>query len=215
MTIDRQAIYTEALRRAGSRKVTLTEEREPRRLLDDVWDSGGVKRCLEEGLWQFALRTRQLTFDPSVTPDFGHQRAFQKPDDFVKTAGIWIDEFLRSPLVDYEEEGGFWFTSIETIYVKYVSDDAAYGFDFSKWPQSFFEYVGGYFALQIHPKIKNSTAKYEELQKDVRALKNDALSKDAMEQPAQFPPTGSWGLARLGRRAFTRRDGGSRHRLIG
>ena len=215
MTIDRLAIYNRALRFAGERKTTLTEEWEPRRLLDDAWDSGTVKYCLEQGLWNFALRTKQLTFAPSIAPEFGHDRAFEKPIDFVRTAGIWEDEFLRTPLVDYEEEGNFWFTSTETIYVKYVSDDDVYGLDFSKWPQTFFKYTAAEFALEILPKLKGVSVKADDLKETVKELKIDARSKDAMEEPARFAPTGSWGLARHGRRAFGRRDGGSRHRLIG
>lgn len=75
-------IYNGALLHCGERFLaSLTEQREPRRLLDRVWSSNGVKTCLEQGQWNFAMRTIQIDYDPSIAPSFGYARAFQKPND--------------------------------------------------------------------------------------------------------------------------------------
>ena len=105
---DRLSIYNGALMLAGERFLaSLTEEREPRRLLDHVWDTGGLKACLEMGQWAFAMRTTQVDYDTSVEPGFGYHRAFVKPDDWVLTSAVCEDEFFRSPLLRYWDEAGY------------------------------------------------------------------------------------------------------------
>jgi len=85
----RLKLYNEALRICGETSLaSLTEDREPRHLLDEVWDNGGVKACLEAGQWRFALRTIQLDYDADITPEFGLQRAFQKPTDWCATSSV-------------------------------------------------------------------------------------------------------------------------------
>ena len=54
---DRLSLYNDALLLCGERALTsLSEDREPRRLLDQIWNSGGVNVCLAEGQWFFAMR---------------------------------------------------------------------------------------------------------------------------------------------------------------
>src|SRR5438270_251157 len=72
---------------------SLTEEREPRRLLDQAWASNAVRACLEMGQWNFAMRTIQIDYDSGVEPGFGYNRAFPKPTDWVNTTGVCEDEF--------------------------------------------------------------------------------------------------------------------------
>jgi hypothetical protein len=119
-------LYNDALLLCGERFLaSLTEEREPRRLLDRAWDGGAVRACLEMGQWGFAMRTIQLDYDSGIQPDFGYARAFVKPTDWVLTSGLCSDEFFRSPLTRYTDEAGYWYSDLDTIYVRYVSDDVA------------------------------------------------------------------------------------------
>src|SRR5258708_823139 len=120
---DKLSLYNGALTEfLGERKLAnLTENREPRRVLDEIWDGGALRYCLEQGLWNFAMRTIQLTYSPSVEPDFGFRYAFDKPTDWVRTAALCVDEFFRCPLLQYNDEAGFWFADIDTIYVRYIS----------------------------------------------------------------------------------------------
>src|SRR5690606_11544358 len=108
-------------------------DRKSRRELDGVFERGGVRTCLKQGQWNFAMRTVRLDYSPSVEPDFGFARAFAKPEDWVRTCGVSEDEFFKSTLLDYVDEAGFWFADIDTIYVRYVSDDVEYGLDYGKW----------------------------------------------------------------------------------
>lgn len=184
----------------------LTDESEPRRLLDQVWSSNGLKYCLEQGQWHFAMRTVQIDYDPSVEPSFGYNRAFQKPTDWVNTSGLCSDEFFRSPLLRYVDEAGFWYSDIDTLYVRYVSMDVAYGYDLNKWPETFREFVAYYFAAKIINKLQSSEAEEGEIKQEMEKALKRAKSKAAMAEPTTFPAQGIWSRSR--NRFPGRRDGG-------
>lgn len=223
MATDRLKIYNGALLLCGEMQLrTLAEEREPRRLLDLVWNDGGVRFCLEQAQWHFAMRASRLDYNPSVDPDWGYQKAFDKPTDWVATSGVFQDEYMRSPLTSYADEVSYWFADVDEIYVKYVSDDVTYGMDFAKWPATFTEYVKAYFAGKIVHKLPGAAARIEFLLgpagREDRGHVNRSLliakNKAAMSQPATFPSRGTWAQARhagSGRRG----DGGNTNRLIG
>ena len=79
-------IYNGALAVVGDRKLaSLSENREPRFKLDDIWDNEIIDRVLQMGQWNFAKRTVALSASPSVSPSFGYQFAFDKPVDFIRT----------------------------------------------------------------------------------------------------------------------------------
>lgn len=208
-------LYNEALRLCGERKLaSLTEDREPRRLLDGVWDAGAIKYCLEEGQWNFALRTAKLEYSPSIEPSFGLRYAFEKPSDFVHLSSFCYDEYFNSPITQFAEEGGFWFAEVDEVYVKYVSEDAAYGTDLSLWPENFTRYVAAYMASEIVDRLTQSDSQYEKVMKAYEKRLVKARSRDAMQGPTQFLPTGSWVRAR-GHGSYRTRDRGHRGALIG
>src|SRR6185369_1444544 len=111
--------YNNALLDVGERALaSVTEPREPRRLLDIAWDSGAVEWCLEQGQWNFAMRSSKLDYSPSVEPPFGYRRAFNKPTDWIRTAAVASDEYFRVPLLTYVDESSYWFSDLDTIYVR-------------------------------------------------------------------------------------------------
>jgi len=196
----RLKIYNDALLLAGERSLaSLTETTESRRLLDQVWNSDGVLKCLEAGQWFFATRTVQLDYDPDIDPDFGFNRAFTKPTDWVNTMALCSDEFFNVPLLEYSDESGYWYADVDIIYVKYVSSDEDYGMDLNKWPGSFEEYVAAHFASRIVLKLSSDPKKLEMLLKVYEDLMKKAKSAAAMAQPTKLLPPGSWSKARLRR----------------
>jgi hypothetical protein len=206
-------LFNGALLLAGERFITsLTAVEESRRLLDQVW-TGALKFCLEQGQWHFAMRTIQIDYDTSIEPDYGYRRAFPKPDDWVNTSGLCSDEYFTAPLLRYTDEAGYWYADIDTLYVRYVSNDVLYGLDLNKWPETFREYVEAYLASRIVFKLSGSEDKEEKLQKVAEKRLMVAKNKAAMAEPTSFPARGSWGLAR--NRNSMRRDGGSNGSLIG
>lgn len=195
--------YNSALLLLGERSIaSLSENREPRRLLDHVWDVGAIDYCLEQGQWKFATRTVQIDSDPSIDPDFGYQFGFAKPDDFIRTAAVCADGYFNSPVDQYSDEAGYWFADIDPLYVKYVSNDSQFGGDLSLWPQSFVKYFSAYLAGEICEKLTQSATKKAALEKLADDLLKKALSKDAMAGPSVQLPSGSW--------VRSRRGGGSR-----
>lgn len=210
---DKLSLYNAALLALGERKLSsLTENRAPRRRLDSVWDGGGVKFCLQQSFWNWAMQTVELTFSPSVTPAFGFRYAFDKPTDWVRTFMVSADETFSVPLLEFEDQAAYWWANVNTLYVRYVSDDNAYGMDLSLWPENFTRYVEHYFALRICKAETNSNTDKDQLERDVKRYLNIAKATDAMDETTRFPPPGSWASARRGR---NRRDGGSSGSLIG
>jgi len=205
---DKLSIYNNALLLCGeSALATLTENREPRRVLDQVWDSDFLRRCLEQGDWNFAMRSVKLEPSTSVEPDFGHPLAYEKPSDWVRTAAFCSDEFFKSPITQYSDEAGYWFCSQQPVYVQYVSDDPAYGLNLSKWPESYTNWVEHSLAKRIHKRLTNAATDTETLKRDERRALSDARMKDARNQGAQFRPSGSWANARRGGRFYDRGEG--------
>ncbi len=214
MANDQLSLYNKALTMLGERKIaSLTENREPRRVLDDVW-RGALKYCLEEGQWKFAIRTSKLTYSTDVNPTFGYRKAFEKPSDCVRLTKVCSDEYLNTPLLHYGEEAGWWFADLDDIYVSYVSDSLDFGSDYANWPETFARFVALYLANEAGLRITQSERTLEKIARDYKATKKDALSKDALQGPTQFLPEGRWVTSRYGRNG-SREDRGNRSQLIG
>lgn len=210
----RLSLYNAALRHLGSRELaSLSENRESRRVLDGVWNSGLVNTLLETGLWNFAIRAVRLEYTPSIAPDFGYARAFAKPDDFVRTAAVCSEEFFNLPLTQYADEAAYWFSDLDPLYVKYVSNDADYGGNLTQWPPGFTRWAETYLAHRVAKRLTGSDSAMADMLKLQDRLLIDAKSRDAMAEPTAFPPQGSWVRARSQRNG--RWDRGSRSRLIG
>lgn len=205
------SIYNAALRHIGERELaSLTENREPRRVLDAVWDDDFVDTCLEEGFWNFATRAIKITYSPSVEPPFGYRYAFDIPNDHVRTVAVCSDEYFNSPLTAYAVEGEYWFSDLQELYIKYVSNDNAFGMDFSLWPKTFTRWVELHMASLICERLTQNATKQEQLLKRAKRMLIDAKSKDAMAEATQFMPPGSWSRSRSSRIG---RDRGARTSL--
>jgi len=213
MAITQLALYNEALRLIGERRLaSISENREPRRVLDDVWNDGAREYCLEQGQWNFAMRAVEITKSTTTIPAFGYTNAFDKPNDFIRTAGVAEDEFFNIPLTRMLEEVGFWFADLDPIYVRYISSSTSYGLDLTRWPKTFAKYVAAYLASEIVFTLTQSAEKQQIITSLMRTRLADALSKDAMGDPTAFMPQGNWTASRRG---GGRRDRGSRNNLIG
>lgn len=209
------SLYNGALLECGERNLaSLVEAREPRRLLDAVWDAGAVDFCLAQGSWTFAARSTLLESSPSLTPSFGFQNAFEIPADYLSAIAICTDPYFQTPCLQYTVEGGYWFADTDPLYVRYVSNDASYGGDYSLWSPEFVLYVQTYLASRIIERLSQNEAKWGNLYKLASKRLTSAKSKDSMEGPTRFLPPGSWTSARRGG-GVSRRDRGNHTGLIG
>lgn len=204
---DKLSLFNDALLVCGERFLSsLTEQREPRRLLDQVWSSGGVRRCLEEGQWRFATRTIQLDYDPGLEPDFGYTRVFDKPTDWVATVALCSDEYFRVPLTRVVDEAGYWYSDLDTIYVRYISDDESYGMNLGAWPEAFREFVAAHLASRIIGRMSNSEEEEAKVMKLRTRLLMEAKNAAGKQDSTSFPARGAWSNSR--NRFPNRRDGG-------
>lgn len=204
MAATKLGLYNGALRILKERKLaSLTEAREPRRLLDDAYGdgstNGAIRYCLEMGQWTFATRSVQIDYSPSVTPSFGYRYAFDRPTDLVRVTAVCQDEYFTVPLLQYVDERNYWYASQQTIYVKYVSNHATYGADLSLWPESFVKTVEAYLAKEIAATLTTDDKIIQRAYQIWDAEEKKANSIDAMNKPTSFPPAGAWVSSRHGR----------------
>jgi hypothetical protein len=212
---DKLSLYNGALKILGERRLaSVTENRPPRFDLDDIWDNDLIKRVLQMGQWNFAARSVQLDFSPSVTPSFGYQYAFEKPIDFCRTMMVCYDEYFDRPITRYKDEAGFIFCDADTIYMQFVSLDTSFGGDYSLWPANFTEMVEHYIAYKVAPAIAGMDMRERTMEAKFERSLLKAKGTDAMESPAQFPPEGGWTKSRRGFRSGSH-DRGNRSQLIG
>lgn len=189
-------VYNEALRILGERRLAaLTENREPRRVLDDAWDNGGaVRYALSKGDWNFGLRSVEIGYDPGIDPAFGFRRAFLKPVDIARLSALSADPGFQSPLTarQYADEGAYWLSDHGALFVRFVSSLDAYGFNSGLWPEVFKKYLGAYLAHECCERITNSKAKVARADDGMKSALAEARSNDAMAEGVKFRPAGTW-----------------------
>jgi len=195
-------IYNAALAELGQRElISLTDSVEQRRVLDRLWDAGFADRCLEQGEWNFSVRTVKSTDDPPA-PSFGYSYRHAKPSDWVRTLKMSTTETFDPLLNDYSDEGVHWYVNYDTLYIQYISSHPSYGGNLDLWPESFTRYAALHLATLAAPRLlplRDSQAVLRGpqglLQREILSLRN-ARSKDASNQAPVFPPYGTWAKSR-------------------
>lgn len=195
---DRLQIYRGALRLLGDgRLASLTEVNSRRVALDDAWDNS-VDFMLEQGLWNFAMRTVDLSADDDFEPLYGYKYSFKKPDDWVRTRSICDEPFFTRSYDEYHDEGEFWFADIDTLYISYVSNHSEYGWNIGLWRQSFSKALETYLAFECGLPVANDKTNRNDLfQLFEKRLKN-AKTKDAVDEGVVYQPAGRLVRARSG-----------------
>lgn len=198
---DKLSVYNNALGHLFERRLsTLTENREPRRVLDDYWNDV-VNYCLEREPWNWTYRAVQIDSSSTVTPGFGFLYAFKIPNDWIRTHLVSAVPTFSPPLTQMKEEAGYWYTNITPIYVQYNSNDPLYGNNLGVWPASFTDYVAVRLARQACKRI---TGKEELLRgpdgliDQEKRARRTAASLAGLNDPIGFQPMSSWVRARRG-----------------
>jgi hypothetical protein len=199
---DKLTLYNRALGHLQERRLaSLSEAREPRRVLDDIW-ADETAYCLERHLWQdFASRVVQADASVTTVPTFGFNQAFVVPPDWVRTRKLSSVATFEPPLLQVTMEAGFWYTNITPIFVDYISNDPLYGMNIGGWPPSFANFVALRLARVAAGRIAN---KAELLQGPDGLLKQEdkarkvAMGICAMNEAVAFPPQSSWVRSRRG-----------------
>ena len=110
---------------------------------------------------------------------------------------ICSDEFFKSPIYNYPDENNFWFCDLDTIFIKFVSDDDEFGRDYSLWTELFRNAVGAKMAKELAISLTKSKSIKDEMKAELKAYLKDAKSLDAMSKPTTFKPPGSWVSTRV------------------
>lgn len=207
-------VFNNALLLLGERTLaSLAEPRESQRVLTTIWNDNIIQHALEEGPWVFAIRSSHMVADPSINPLFGYNQAFARPADMVMLCKFCSDEFFNSPMTDYTEEAGIFYSYIQDVYISYVSNDPSYGLNMNVWPQSFCEYLEALMAKKAAMRITADKEKVMIAEKARAQAKLNALQKNAMEGPTVFPAQGTWVSSRYGN--SLRNDHGNRSSFYG
>ena len=195
---DRLAIYRGALRLLGNAAglSSLTETNPTRFRLDEAWEPA-VNYLLAKGLWNFAMRSVELSNDEDVEPLFGRLYAFSKPDDWVRTAAISQDGSFREGYEEYEDETGWWYADIDPLYVRYVSNDEEYGWNVGSWRQPFAKTIEAYLAYESGLAISSDKGNRNDLYSVFTKLLKEAKTLDAVDERVQKSPVGRLVRARL------------------
>lgn len=209
------SLYNGALFLLGQGSLSSTsEDRETRRALDNVWNRRAIDYCLRQGLWNFAVRTAKFTYDSSISPDFGFPCAFAKPGDWVKSVMIASDDRFQVKLTGnaFRDEAGYWWSDLQELYIRYVSNDSDYGTDYTLWPPDFERFVEAYLAKMGGPRITGVSAERLRTAEAIYdKFEAQAKSADAADDGSSPAPNGTWARSRLSRNS--RRDGGVRTSL--
>lgn len=198
---DQLSLYNLALLHLGERRIaSLNENREPRRVLDDLWPT--VRQlCLEEAQWNFFLRTIQIDASGTLTPSFGWKYAFTIPTDWLRTKLVSTVETMTPPLLDFAEETGYWYANFTPLFVSYVSNDALYGQNLGAWTANFTAYVALQLAEYACHRIPGKTELLEGkngISGRLNKARIKAKSNDAMDTGPREMPTGTWARSRRG-----------------
>lgn len=187
---DRLSIYRGALRLLGpSNLLSLSEDLPDKRALDGAWGDS-VNYMLEQGMWNFAIRTVELSYDEDVDPLFGFQYAFSKPNDWLRTVSISSTADFYEGLRSYEDEAAYWYADPETIYVRYVSNDDAYGWNVGAWRQSFSKALEAYLAFECGLPISSDKGNRNDLFNLFKDRLSQAKIKDAVDEVVREKPMG-------------------------
>lgn len=196
---DKLTIYNGALAKIGSRALaSLAEQRESRRALDWAWAKGIPQGALQKGLWEWASRSVVIGYSDTIEPAFGLRRAFEKPDDFVRTLSLCTDEMFTAPLMQFQYDKDYWYADVDEIYVRYVSDDDELGMDLSRWPLDFATLVETMMAAEVCEQLAQVLVAIFEGQAGVAVVSPEVHERVNAPLDA-FAPVGQIGAGLIGR----------------
>lgn len=176
---------------------SLTDNVEVRRRLDDHYDDT-LLWLMEQGFWRTGMRTVEITQNEAVLPAFSFEYAHDMPTDFVKRLVVSTAECLDPPLDDQQQgssylmEGGYIWANVTPVYMRYLSNDSAYGLDLTLWTEGMANACSVEFAARAATVVTGSSEKADNLHEKATLLASRAATFDAMQQPSQRHREGRW-----------------------
>lgn len=198
---DKLEIYRGALQLLGNSAglSSLTEVAPARHRLDEIW-SPSVDYLLTKGLWNFAMRTIELSYDEDVEAGFGRTYAFSKPTDWIRTASICDTGDFDGSFEDFDDENGYWAADVTKLYIKYVSSDTDYGWNVGSWRQPFAQALEAYLAFKSGLPISDDRGNRNDMHALFGKMLKEAKAIDAVDEAVKRRPAGRLVTSRLTRR---------------
>lgn len=181
MSTTQLLVYNRALGLIGCRRIaSLAEDREPTRVLDANYTT--VRDyALEQAIWIFALRTAVAAGAALPgTLNYGFTFAYTRPADAIHTYMLSDDVGFAPPLQEVIEAENLYLSRTATLYVRYSSNDGAYGTLLTRWTVAFAEYVAHYLAATVCYRLTRNVDLATALFGRADALLSDARRKDAV-----------------------------------
>ena len=188
---DKLGIFNRVLVKAGQRPLlSLDDQRPEQRAIDRVYASA-CEKLIEGALWKFASRSDELQPSGTAASNFGYQYVYDKPEDYVRIIRICDNARFRPTLTDFLIEGDFIYCDCSPLYLQYVSNDPAYGYDLGKWTPSFSDAVVDELLVRTAPFLKGAGIQdMEQLEKQAKRSFYTAKGRDAVNQPESWSPPG-------------------------
>lgn len=203
MGASRLSIYNGALRYLQERKLaSLTENREPRRYMDDEFDGNNLF-CLSQGNWTFALNQVELQASTTLIPNFSLAYAFPIPGDLDHIYQLADNESYNPLLRTYTVQNNIIYADISPIYLTYVSNGPNYGLNLGLWTPPFIDYVQARLAWLCVPRLKQKQETIDAVTKIMKDAKATAVNKDSQGLPPGQTPYGTWVQSRAPRGSIT------------
>lgn len=184
-------IYNQALLAMKERRLaSLTEDRESRRVLDEVFDT--VQQfCLEQGMWKFAMKAASLT--QAGAGSYGFTYVFNKPSDFIHLFAASENASYDPPLVyNFADEAAVFYANATPLKIRYSSNGASNGGDNTKWPAGFKEYVATELAAWTAYAITGNERVAMMLDRRAKILLANSLALYSLVAPPGQLPFNTW-----------------------
>lgn len=183
-------ICNRALQMVGASRISVLTDNNPRaqecnRAYEPIRDAE-----LRAHPWAFAIRRKSLAAD-SDSPSFGRENAFQLPSDFLRLQPLYPEDNDWDQ--DWLIEGRKIYTDDESpLKIRYVARIE----DPNTFDPLFREALAAKIAEAICEPLTQSNTKMARVQNDYTRYIREARRTNAIERPAQEPPTDPWITAR-------------------
>lgn len=197
ITSDWLPIYNNALQILGLPKlITVNDDRYERVLLDTARESGLVANLIADYPWNWTRKTVFVEYNSHLEPAWGFEYVCEKPTELVRLDGVFRDEYQRTPLKHYRDEGRYIYSSYQSLYLTYIPNTAI------ESPGSWEPHISRYIAALLADAVKDdqrlalSEGQIGRIMYTLNERKQTAENRDFMQAPPQIIHTGSWVRAR-------------------
>lgn len=181
-------LYREALLLLGQERfVSVADTGTAPAAFDDAY-AGVIAYCLEQAIWNFALRITSVAQTGAGSLGFSYK--FARPDDYVRLFQAGPNAtFVPQYVTDFADTGREFHADVSPIFLHYVSNDATDGGgNLTFWTATFARYVSCVLAARTAFKITGGHALDKYLQDECEKALADTISLDAVDAPpGQLP----------------------------